>query len=202
MFAGPFNWGAKQSGSSKLESSGRHGQRVESPLRSQPTTLSWQSGSTAVRTAIGGRRSPSSPDRTKNSREPANCGHWLRQSHAVQLFGQQELGSCTETSSINGWGHRIPGGQGRLAKWYGEYQYVYYRLNENWRLGTRIEMVPRSGRNTRRPDCSPSRTPTAAAAARQLRLLTVGVNWLPTSNVMILGPNSGAGQLHRLREPI
>jgi len=96
----------------------------------------------------------------------------------------KNLGSRTEYVFHQWLGTQETGAPGGgTAKWYGIDQYVYYRLNENWRLGTRIEWF-RDQEGTRVGLTQPS-NPNKAPLPGSYASWTVGVNWLPVTNVMI-----------------
>lgn len=72
---------------------------------------------------------------------------------------------------------------GGPAKWYGLDQYLYYRLNERWRLGTRVEWF-RDQAGTRVGLTEPN-NPNQAPLPGSYGSWTIGANWLPRANVLI-----------------
>jgi hypothetical protein len=84
-----------------------------------------------------------------------------------QWLGSQALGA--------------PGGG--TALWYGIDQYMYYRMADNWRLGTRVEWF-RDEQGTRVGLTQPS-NPNKAPLPGSYMSWTVGVNWTPLTNVLI-----------------
>ncbi len=72
---------------------------------------------------------------------------------------------------------------GGAALWYGLDQYVYYRLNEHWRVGTRIEWF-RDEDGTRVGLTEPS-NPNKAPLPGSYGSWTIGANWMPRANVVI-----------------
>ena len=72
---------------------------------------------------------------------------------------------------------------GGTAKWYGIDQYVYYRLSENWRLGTRVEWF-RDQDGTRVGLTQPT-NPNTVPLPGNYASWTVGVNWTPTTNILL-----------------
>jgi hypothetical protein len=72
---------------------------------------------------------------------------------------------------------------GGTAFWYGIDQYLYYRLNERWRLGTRVEWF-RDEDGTRVGLTEPS-NPNKAPLPGSFGSWTVGTNWTPRRNVVV-----------------
>ncbi len=72
---------------------------------------------------------------------------------------------------------------GGTALWYGIDQYVYYKLADNWRVGTRVEWF-RDQSGTRVGLTQPS-NPNKAPLPGNYVSWTVGVNWTPLNNVLI-----------------
>lgn len=72
---------------------------------------------------------------------------------------------------------------GGTALWYGLDQYLYYRLNARWRLGTRVEWFRDEG-GTRVGLTTPL-NPNVAPLPGTYASWTVGGNWTPTQNVVI-----------------
>lgn len=72
---------------------------------------------------------------------------------------------------------------GGTAKWYGIDQYIYYRMSDNWRLGTRVEWF-RDQEGTR-VGLTQASNPNKAPLPGNYGSWTVGVNWTPTTNVLI-----------------
>ncbi len=72
---------------------------------------------------------------------------------------------------------------GGTAKWYGLDQYLYFRLNERWRLGTRVEWF-RDQSGTRVGLTEPS-NPNQAPLPGSYASWSVGANWQPYTNFML-----------------
>lgn len=72
---------------------------------------------------------------------------------------------------------------GGTAFWYGIDQYLYYRLNQQWRLGTRVEWF-RDEDGTRVGLTEPS-NPNKAPLPGSYGSWTVGANWNPRQNIVI-----------------
>jgi hypothetical protein len=75
---------------------------------------------------------------------------------------------------------------GGTALWYGIDQYLYYRLNERWRLGTRFEWF-RDEDGTRVGLTEPS-NPNMAPLPGSYTSWTVGANWTPSDSNLMLRP--------------
>ncbi|HEY2839418.1 MAG TPA: outer membrane beta-barrel protein [Pirellulales bacterium] len=96
----------------------------------------------------------------------------------------KNLGSRTEYVFHHWLGTQATGAPGGgTAMWYGIDQYVYYRLADNWRLGTRVEWF-RDEDGTRVGLTQPS-NPNKAPLPGSYASWTVGVNWTPLPNVLV-----------------
>ena len=67
--------------------------------------------------------------------------------------------------------------------WYGIDQYLYYRVNERWRAGTRVEWF-RDEDGTRVGLTVPS-NPNQPPLPGSYAAWTIGGNWMPRPNVVI-----------------
>lgn len=72
---------------------------------------------------------------------------------------------------------------GGTALWYGIDQYLYYRLNERWRLGTRVEWF--RDEDGTRVGLTERSNPNKAPLPGSYGAWTVGANWNPRQNVVI-----------------
>jgi Putative beta-barrel porin-2, OmpL-like. bbp2 len=72
---------------------------------------------------------------------------------------------------------------GGAAKWYGIDQYLYYRLNERWRLGTRVEWF--RDEDGTRVGLTESNNPNKAPLSGSYGSWTIGANWAPGTNLVV-----------------
>jgi hypothetical protein len=72
---------------------------------------------------------------------------------------------------------------GGTAKWYGIDQYVYYRLADKWRVGTRVEWF--RDQDGTRVGLTEQSNPNTVPLPGSYASWTVGVNWTPLTNVLI-----------------
>lgn len=72
---------------------------------------------------------------------------------------------------------------GGAAKWYGLDQYLYYRVNDRWRLGTRVEWF--RDEDGTRVGLTESNNPNQAPLPGSYGSWTVGANWSPQTNVVV-----------------
>ncbi len=96
----------------------------------------------------------------------------------------KQLGSRTEYV-FHQWAGAQQQGEpgGGTAKWYGLDQYLYYRLSERWRVGTRVEWF-RDEDGTRVGLSEPS-NPNKPPLPGSYGSWTIGANWMPRANVTI-----------------
>jgi hypothetical protein len=96
----------------------------------------------------------------------------------------RQLGSRAEYV-FHQWLGSQAGGEpsGGTAMWYGIDQYLYYRMNDCWRLGTRVEWF-RDEDGTRVGLTEPS-NPNKAPLPGSYASWTIGANWTPRQNVML-----------------
>jgi len=72
---------------------------------------------------------------------------------------------------------------GGAAKWYGIDQYAYYRLNQCWKVGTRVEWF--RDENGTRVGLTEPNNPNKAPLPGSYGSWTIGANWTPRTNVVI-----------------
>ena len=138
-----------------------------------------------LRQMRGGARWRSSP--VRNSITPATCPTSLTLTRTepdiVSSWTCNRRADCEYV--FHQWlGSQVTGAPGGgTALWYGIDQYLYYKLADKWRLGTRIEWF-RDQSGTRVGLTQPGQ-PQPGALAGELCVVDVGVNWTPTTNVML-----------------
>jgi hypothetical protein len=70
------------------------------------------------------------------------------------------------------------------AEWYGVNQYLFYTINECWKAGARIEWF-RDDDGVRVGGLRPGNPMPAAGFVGNFYALTLGINWTPTSNLIV-----------------